>query len=560
MRSAATAETVNAFPVMFPDSALFERALRQEPPLPISPGYVCGITVPHHLLAVDLIARAFRLTVSGNYERVIVLFPDHFRQTTRPFATTARSFQTSYGPISTDTAAVASLISTNSLIELSELFKVDHGIHAVLPFVARFFPTTKLIPIAVAVTSQNEDWDVCVQSLAPLVTAKTLIVQSTDFSHYLVRRQAREHDQETLNAIAAQKPAAILPLRQPSHLDSTGAQYIHLKLQQQVNRSVPEVIENKNSFDYLPWDGRPTTSYIVQIYRKPRATASPLPVYPGQQVWFFAGDTSFGRYMARPLQNGVIATQLRQHIRTITGGAPLILNLEGVMLERPVPKSLSALQIAMEADQTIPWLHSLNVKGVILANNHTLDFGVVNRARMQQRLQQAGFEALTHGDSRDFKAFRLVALSDLANRGERRTHLISEADLENLQQRRLAQPILTFVHWGAEYLAQPRARELDLMANLRRHGLPLIIGGHPHVGSTDVMSIAGGSGACVYSVGNFIFDQHDPRVSGALVEVRFFKQGTYALRVHRVGNLYHDMINPLRWTSAEEGTRTPNPC
>jgi AmmeMemoRadiSam system protein B len=485
------------------------------------------------------IARAFRLTAGGNYERVIVLFPDHFGQTTRPFATTARSFETSYGPISTDTAAVASLISTNPRIELSELFKVDHGIHAVLPFVARFFPTTKLIPIAVAATSRNEDWDVCVQSVAPLATAKTLIVQSTDFSHYLVRRQARDHDQETLNAIAAQKPAAILPLRQP-HLDSKGAQYIHLKLQQQVNRSIPEVIENKNSFEYLPWDGRPTTSYIVQIYRKPRATASPLPVYPGQQVWFFAGDTSFGRYMARTLQNNVIAARLQKHILTITGGAPLVVNLEGVVMERCVPRPLPSMRIAMEVDRTTAWLRALNVRAVVLANNHTLDFGLMRRARMQQLLQQAGFETLMHGECLDLNAFRLVALSDLANYGEQRTCLISEADLEGLQKRRLAQPILTFIHWGAEYFAQPGPRELNLLAKLRRCGLRLVIGAHPHVGSTDVMLPSGGSGACVYSAGNFIFDQLDPRVSGTLVEVRFFGQGTYSLRLHPLGNLYRE--------------------
>jgi AmmeMemoRadiSam system protein B len=531
-----------AFPAIFSDAAVFERALAEEPPLATPPGDVCGITVPHHLLAADLTARAFRFAAGGNYERVIVLFPDHFRQTTQSFATTRRSFQTAYGPVSTDTAAVAKLLSTNGRIEISDLFRADHGIHAVLPFVARFFPMTKLIAIAIASTSQTEDWDDFVQSLKPLVTAKTLIVQSTDFSHYLARRQARERDQETLNAIATRKSMAILQLRQPGHLDSKGAQYIQMQLQQQVNGSVPEIIENKNSFNYLPWDGKSTTSYIVQVYRKPQSTACQLPTYSGQQVWFFAGDTSFGRYMARPLQNEVIGTRLRQHILTITGGAPLILNLEGVMLERSVPKYVRALQIPMKSDQTIRWLHSLNVRAVILANNHTLDFGAVNRARMQQRLQQDGFEALTHGESRDFNAFRLVALSDVANHGEQHTHLISGVDLEELQQRRLAQPVVTFVHWGAEYLAQPRARELGLLGDLRRCGLPLVIGAHPHVASVDVMSLAGGSGACVYSLGNFIFDQYDPRVSGTLIEVRFFEQGTYALRLHTVGNLYHDVI------------------
>jgi AmmeMemoRadiSam system protein B len=341
-RLVTTTETVKTFPAMFCDPARFERALAQEPPSASFSGRVCGIAVPHHLLAIDLIARGFRLAAGGHYQRVIALFPDHFRQATRPFATTAKSFQTVYGPVSTDAPAVAKLVSADPRVEISDLFKTDHGIHAVLPFVARFFPTTKLLPIAIALTSQPEEWDQFVQSLKPLVTARTLIVQSTDFSHYLVRRHARDHDQETLNAIATQKPEAVLPLRQPAHLDSKGAQYIHMQLQRQVNRSVPEIIENKNSFDYLPWEGKPTTSYLVQVYRKPRSITSRLPAYFGQQVWFFAGDTSFGRYMARPLQDRTVAARLRKHILTMTGGAPLVINLEGVMLEQALPKSWPA--------------------------------------------------------------------------------------------------------------------------------------------------------------------------------------------------------------------------
>ena len=60
-------------------------------------------------------------------------------------------------------------------------------------------------------------------------------------------------------------------------------------------------------------------------------------------------------------------------------------------------------------------------------------------------LQQVGIKALMHGESGDFEAFRLVALSDLSNQGEQRTHLILDSDLEGLRKHRLAQPVLAFV-------------------------------------------------------------------------------------------------------------------
>jgi len=39
-------------------------------------------------------------------------------------------------------------------------------------------------------------------------------------------------------------------------------------------------------------------------------------------------------------------------------------------------------------------------------------------------------------------------------------------------------------------------------------------------------------------LGNFLFDQDSPRVSGILLEAVFFPQGTYFLKVHPLNNLF----------------------
>jgi len=85
------------------------------------------------------------------------------------------------------------------------------------------------------------------------------------------------------------------------------------------------------------------------------------------------------------------------------------------------------------------------------------------------------------------------------------------------------------MHWGREYAQDPGPREEALAARLEGKGVELIIGSHSHR--------AGGlichRNSCrVFSLGNFIFDQHGPNISGALLEVIFFPQGTYFLRWH----------------------------
>ena len=53
-------------------------AIEAETPDFTPPAGVTGITVPHHLLAADLIARGFWAASAGQYDRIILISPDHF--------------------------------------------------------------------------------------------------------------------------------------------------------------------------------------------------------------------------------------------------------------------------------------------------------------------------------------------------------------------------------------------------------------------------------------------------------------------------------------------------
>jgi len=84
-------------------------------------------------------------------------------------------------------------------------------------------------------------------------------------------------------------------------------------------------------------------------------------------------------------------------------------------------------------------------------------------------------------------------------------------------------------------MGTPGLREQALAARLAGRGVELIIGSHPHRAG----ALTGDRQQCLaFSLGNFIFDQRRPGVSGALLEVMFYPQGTYFLRLHPIGNLY----------------------
>ena len=157
-------------------------------------------------------------------------------------------------------------------------------------------------------------------------------------------------------------------------------------------------------------------------------------------------------------------------------------------------------------------------------------------------LGAAGIRVLRHGDVQDLGPFREVALTDLNSSGERHTDLISRDDIERLAQASAAPPLFAFLHWGTEYEERPGARELELTDGLRRSAVSLIVGAHPHRASQAIESLAGGQAQLVYSLGNFLFDQRSELVSGALLEVTLFDQGTFFTRLIPLPNFYKDAV------------------
>ena len=60
--------------------------------------------------------------------------------------------------------------------------------------IKRFFGTAKIVPIAISGHSRHADWDRAVAVLRALVGPRDLIIQSTDYSHYLPLGVAVEVD------------------------------------------------------------------------------------------------------------------------------------------------------------------------------------------------------------------------------------------------------------------------------------------------------------------------------------------------------------------------------
>jgi AmmeMemoRadiSam system protein B len=505
--------------------------------------HVSGISVPHHLLASDLIARGFAAAAGNQYDRVIILSPDHFNRSRRPMATTRREIDTVFGTSQNDSAATRALLEADSLFDDSDLFAKEHGIAALLPFVRHFFPSAKIVPIAISYNASRADCDQALALIETLTGPGTLVVQSTDYSHYLPADVARQRDQETLNIIAANDFDAVLNLLQPAHMDSRASQYMQMLLQSRIFNSYATVIANRNSAHYSAMGTR-TTSYIVTVYSERPPTGAEMR-YPDQELLYFGGDAFIGRYLTPPLVEKDVAASIVHEVTSVTGGAPLILNLEGVMLDDP-PEGTGTTLHVMHASLAIPILQALNVKVASLANNHSFDMGSAGFEEMRSILQRAGIVPLVHKAVVDVGPIRLLGLNFIGKLDYRDFPVAREKDLSDICSVQGRPPLIAFVHWGQEYTASAGAGEYAAAQSMHDCGIGAIIGAHPHRAAIKIEARQGGEYQLTYSLGNLLFDQTTDRGSGALLELRAFKQGTFAARLIPIPNLFDLGIRQLK--------------
>ncbi|QIO48702.1 AmmeMemoRadiSam system protein B (plasmid) [Rhizobium leguminosarum bv. trifolii] len=528
-----------AFPARYTDNEPFASAIARAERTSDWKGHVTGLIVPHHLLAAEYIARGFRSVDQNKIDNVVILFPDHFKKTYLPFATTKREFETVFGTVQTNADFAGRLLAEADIVQDSDLFAQDHGIGAILPFVKYYLPKAKVVPVAVAIRSKRVDWDHLVAAIEPLLTPGTLIVQSTDFSHYLPLAAAVKRDQETLNVLAAGDPDAAAALLQPANTDSRGALYIQMKLQADIFHATPWVIANDNSQIYSDVPQSRTTSHMLAVYQ-PDSSDSVGQDSKDSDVYCFAGDTFFGRYIETALANPAAEQRLLRETKRFLGHCPLIVNLEGVVLHR-MPHHLRPPLLGMKDNLTIRWLHSLGVVAVGLANNHVHDFGMDAFRKMTGRLRRSGLIVLHPGKATKVGRLSVVALTDLDNFSRMSSGVICSKELKALARRRFERYV-AFIHWGVERQSTPTARQLRLTTKLAEAGVGLIVGAHSHTRSlTLVLSGEAHHVLTAYSLGNLVFDQTSRFASGAILETRVFKQGTMFSRLVPIPN-YFDLM------------------
>lgn len=143
---------------------------------------------------------------AGTYSRVVLLGPSH-RVPFRGLACTeAERFRTPLGMVDVDRGAYETVADLPQVRTFEAPFEGEHCLEVQLPFLQTVLADFRIVPFLVGEAATEEVAEVLERLWGG---AETLIVVSSDLSHYLPYEMARRSDAATARAVEALSPEDI---------------------------------------------------------------------------------------------------------------------------------------------------------------------------------------------------------------------------------------------------------------------------------------------------------------------------------------------------------------
>ncbi|MCP5367904.1 MAG: AmmeMemoRadiSam system protein B [Hyphomicrobiales bacterium] len=234
----------------------------------------------------------------GLIRRVVLLGPCHRVPVRGLAASGADAFATPLGPVPLDRAAIADILTLPQVAEFDPTHAQEHSLEVHLPFLQTVLDDFALVPLVVGQAGAEE----VAQVLDRLWGGpETLIVVSSDLSHYLDYDTARRLDGETCRAIETLDPAALGRDQACGRIPVGGLLTLARRKGMQVS-----TVDLRNSGD-TAGDKARVVGYGAWVFVEPRATQA------------LRGEADFGAG-TRALLDRLGADLLRLAARSIVHG------------------------------------------------------------------------------------------------------------------------------------------------------------------------------------------------------------------------------------------------
>ncbi len=463
--------------------------------------------ISHHFLAKQLIADFYNRIGSDKILTVFLVSPDHYNNYFKPETIAYTSYldwTTPFGQLQTDCNSVKSLLDNGGVETKDSVLGLEHGIYVEIPFVKKFFPNAKIVPLVLRNNLPYADFLDLGREIKKISHNSSILIVSSDFSHDSSVEEAKANDKKSTDAL--------------DNLNADDINQVTNDCKQCLatlrgfltgNQDNFTIVDNKNSFDVSGEDENSVTSYVSGYYAK-KDYAQIL----------FVGDLMFDRGIRYYAKNNGGNEFIFDKISPLLSDNDLVVaNLEGPITDN---KSISSGTIPGSIDNYFftfdpslaGTLFMENIRLVDLGNNHILNFGQEGLNSTEKYLSGANVDYFGEpggeksavedigGIKIAFVSYNEFSGNDIGDEQKATINEIkkikSESDI-----------VVVFSHWGVEYSLTPTDGQEELARQFIDAGSDLVVGAHPHVieGPGGVPEVYNGK-RIYYSLGNFIFDQY----------------------------------------------------
>jgi AmmeMemoRadiSam system protein B len=148
---------------------------------------IVALIAPHAGLIYSgaVAGRGFNRIMDRSYERVVLVGPSHHAFFQGAAAPSAAYYGTPLGRVALDMEAIAGLEERPGFVIDDRPFLPEHCLEMEIPFLQRaLVPGWRLLPLLIGGGSSPAGCNLVAKALEPLMSAATLVVVSTDFTHY----------------------------------------------------------------------------------------------------------------------------------------------------------------------------------------------------------------------------------------------------------------------------------------------------------------------------------------------------------------------------------------
>jgi len=164
-----------------------------------------AIILPHagYIYSGFTAAHASFVLSEKQFNKVILLGPDHRVGFRNCAISNVKGYQTPLGFIRLHEDTKILLKKSNLFQYIQPFDEVEHSLEVILPFLQYYLKEFELVPIVMGRTSEI---NTIADEIKPLLDSDTLLVVSSDLSHFLPYSEAVTRDKETIDIILNFKP------------------------------------------------------------------------------------------------------------------------------------------------------------------------------------------------------------------------------------------------------------------------------------------------------------------------------------------------------------------